>query len=138
MAGQPHIQALLDREMPALLAQARPLAGALRACPGHLAAAGCRELGRRLAAEPADIALARRVFIASGHPEVLAQQALGDGLSAALEQVRHWSRHELDELAQSMEGRAELVQSFRKWRKADRGGRPRWRLGRAGAAAPRT
>jgi GTPase-associated protein 1, N-terminal domain type 2/GTPase-associated protein 1, C-terminal domain/GTPase-associated protein 1, middle domain len=137
-AGEPQIQALLDREMPALLARARPLAGALHACPGHLAAAACRELGRRLAAEPADIPLARRVFSASGHPEVLAQQALGEELSAALEQVRYWSRHELDALAQSMEGHAELVQSFRKWRKAGRGGRPRWRLGRAGAAAPRT
>jgi hypothetical protein len=137
-AGEPHIQALLDREMPVLLARARPLAGALHACPDNLAAAACRELGRRLAAEPADIPLAQRVFIASGHPEVLARQALSEELSASLEQVRHWSRHELDALAQSMEGRAELVQSFRKWRKAGRGGRPRWRPGRAGAAAPRT
>lgn len=137
-AGEPHIRALLDREMPALLAQARPLAGALRACPGDLAAAACRVLRRRLATEPADIALARRVFAASGHPEVLAQQALGEGLAAALEQVRHWRRHDLDALAESMKGRTELAESFRKWRKASRGGRPRFRLGWARSAAPWT
>jgi len=137
-AGEPHIRVLLEREMPGLLARARPLAGALGECPGDLAAAACQELRRRLAAEPPDIGLARRVFVASGHPEVLAQPTLVEGLSAALEHVRHWSRHDLDDLAQSMEGHAELAQSFRKWRKASRGGRPRWRPGRPGAAAPRT
>ncbi|HEX5301463.1 MAG TPA: GTPase-associated protein 1-related protein [Streptosporangiaceae bacterium] len=137
-AGEPPIRALLDRELPALLARARPLAGALCACPDDLAAAACRVLRRRLATEPADIALARRVFIASGRPEILAQQALAEGLSAALEQVGYWSRHDLDALAESMAGHAELAQSFRRWRKANRGGRTRWRPGRAGSAAPRT
>ena len=41
-------QALLDREMPALLARARPLGRRAARCPGDLAAAFCREL-RRLA-----------------------------------------------------------------------------------------
>jgi hypothetical protein len=69
---------------------------------------------------------------------VQAQPGLGEGLSAALEEIRHWDRHDLDDLAQSMDGRAELAQSFRTWRKAGRGGWPRWLPGRAGPAAPGT
>jgi hypothetical protein len=137
-AGEAETRALIERELPALLARARPLAAALHGCPGDLAAAFCRALHRWLAAEPPDITLARRVFIASGHPEVQAQPGLGEGLSAALEEIRHWDRHDLDDLAQSMDGRAELAQSFRTWRKAGRGGWPRWLPGRAGPAAPGT
>jgi hypothetical protein len=135
-AGEADTRALIERELPALLARARPLARALAGCPDDLAAAFSRALHSWLAAEPPDITLARRVFIASGRPEVLAQPGLGEGLSAALEEVRRWDRHDLDDLAQSMDGRAELAEAFRTWRKAGRGGWPRWLPGRAGPAAP--
>jgi hypothetical protein len=118
---------LLEQEVPRLLARAARLGRALRGCPSDLAAAFCRELDDRLAPMRADVTLARRVFIASSHPDVLAQPVLSEAMAAALEQVRHWSRHDLGALAQSMGDNAELAESFRTWRKARRGERARWR-----------
>jgi len=120
---------LLEHELPRLLARAARLGRALRGCPSELAAAFCRELDDRLAPMRSDITLARRVFIASGHPDVLAQPSLSEAMAAALEQVRHWSRHDLGALAQSMGDNAELAELFRTWRKARRGERARWRRG---------
>ena len=127
---------LLERELPRLLARATPLGRALRGCPGDLAAAFCRELDDRLAPMRSDTALARRVFSASGHPDVMAQPALSERMAAALEQVRHWSRHDLGALAQSMDDDAELAESFRKWRKARRAEQSRWRRGWTRPAEP--
>ena len=120
---------LLERELPRLLARAAPLGRALRGCPGNLAAAFGLELEDRLAPIHPDITLARQVFLASGHPDVLAQPALSERIDAALEQVRQWNRHDLGVLVQSMDNDAELAESFRRWRKARRGERARWLRG---------
>jgi hypothetical protein len=127
---------LLERELPRLLARARQLGRALRGCPGDLATAFCLELDDRLAPMRSDTRLARRVFIASGHPDVLAQPALSERMAAAFEQVRHWSRHDLGALAQSMDDDAGLAESFRRWRKARRGERARRLFGGARPAGP--
>ena len=132
-AGTRH---LLEHELPRLLARATRLGRALRGCPGDLAAAFCRELDDRLAPMRSDITLARRVFIASGHPDVLAQPALSEAMAAALEQVRRWSRHDLGALAQSMGDNAELAESFRTWRKGRRGERARRLFGGTRPAKP--
>lgn len=129
---------LLDRELPALLARARPLSGALRGCPDGVAATFCLALHDWLAPVRADTTLAREVFIASGHPDVLAQTTLSERLMTALEQVRRWSRRDLSALAQSMGNDAWLAQSFRRWQKARRGGWPSKRLGGEGPTAQGT
>lgn len=129
---------LLERELPALLARARPLGRALRGCPDDLVAAFCRELQDRLAPTRADINLARRVFIVIGLPDAAAQPLLGEGLMTAFEQVRLWSRHDLGTLAESMDKDAELAQSFRRWRKARRGEWARRLLGGTGPSAQGT
>ena len=116
---------LLERELPALLAQARPLAAALRGWPADLTEAFGRELDDRLSPAHPDPALAGRVFAASGRPEVLAQRALSERLAAALEQISQWSRQDLSVLAHSLGDDSELAQSFRQWRKAHRSGRGR-------------
>jgi hypothetical protein len=129
---------LLERELPALLARAQPLGMALRGCPGQVAAAFCRKLDDWLAPMPADIPLAWSVFSARCHPEVLAQPALSERLAAAFEQVRRWSRRDLGALARSMDNDAELVASFRKWRKAGQGRLARKFSGFPGGAASGT
>jgi hypothetical protein len=126
---------LLERELPALLAGARSLSRALRGCPDDLAAAFCRALDDWLAPMRADTTLARRVFSASRHPDVLAQPTLSERLTTAFEQVRQWSRRDLGALAQSMDNDVDLAQAFRRWRKARRA----LRLpGRAGPTAQGT
>jgi hypothetical protein len=128
---------LLERDLPALLARASPLGRALRGCPEDLAAAFCRELQDWLAPIRADTALARRVFAALAHPDVLGQPALGERLTAAFEQVRRWRRHDLGTLAKAMENDADLAQSFREWREARRGKLARKFLGGTGPPAQR-
>lgn len=122
---------LLEGRLPGLLARASPLGVALRGCPDGLAEAFCYRLQDWLAPMRADIRLARRVFIASGHPDVAGQPTLREKLTAAFEQVRRWSRRDLGALAQSIDNDAELAQAFRQWRKARRDELARKFLGRA-------
>jgi hypothetical protein len=127
---------LLERELPALVARARPLTAALRGCPDDLTAPLCRELDARLGPAQPDTALARQVFAATGHPEVLARPVLSERLAAVLEQVGRWSGHDLGVLAHSLDDDAELAQSFRKWRQARRSGRTRRLFGGGGPQVP--
>ena len=129
---------LLEREVAVLLAGARPLGAALRGCPAGLAAAFCAALGEWLAPARGDTRLAREVFAAGHDPGALDQPALGEQLMTAFGQVRQWSRRDLSELAELMNDDMALAQSFRRWRKAGRGGRPRRLLGGAGPAAQGT
>ena len=107
-----------------LLARATPLAPALRGCPDEVAAAFCGELDDWLAPMRSDITLARQVFIASSHPDLAASPATRERLRRP-EAVRRWNRHDLGDLAQTMDDDAELAQSFRKWRKGRRDERAR-------------
>jgi len=138
MADDDDIRGLLERELPAVLAGARPLGEALRGCPDDVAAAFCQALRHWLAPSRADIPLAREVFMVSGHPEAQAKPALSERLTAAFEQVRQWSRADLHALAGSMDGDQELARSFQRWRKSGRGEWPRRLLGGAGPSAPGT
>ena len=122
---------LLEGRLPGLLARARPLGVALRGCPDEVAAAFCDQLRDWLAPMRADIRLARRVFIASSHPDLAAPRALCERLLVAFEPVRRWSRRDLGALAQSMDNDADLAQAFRQWRKARRGELARKLLGGA-------
>jgi hypothetical protein len=131
-------QEMLEREVPVLLAGARPLAAALRDCPRGLAAAFCQPLGDWLAADRADTGLAREVFMAGHDPAVLDQPALSGQLMTAFERVRQWSRRDLSVLAQSMGDDMALAQSFRGWRKAGRGDWPRWLPGGTGPSRQET
>jgi hypothetical protein len=112
---------MLDRTLPGLLIEADPLGRALRGCPMPVAAIFCRKLDESLAPLPADIALARRVYVALAHPEVLAQPLLTEWLAASFEQVRKWHRRDLSALAQVLENDAGMAQSFKAWRDAHRG-----------------
>jgi GTPase-associated protein 1, N-terminal domain type 2/GTPase-associated protein 1, C-terminal domain/GTPase-associated protein 1, middle domain len=114
-------RSLLDQYLPPLLSEAEPLGGALGGCPDGLAAAFCRELGTRLA-PPADVALARRVFVAMTDPDVLDEPALTDRLPAAFERVRGWRRRDLGALARALADDEELAQLFQVWRDEQRGG----------------
>jgi hypothetical protein len=129
---------LLDRELPAMLARARPLGPALHGCPAALMAAFCVALRYWLEPAGADVALARRVFAASRDPVLAAQPALGGQLMTAFEQVRRWNRRDLSVLARSMNDDPALAQSWQRWRKTPRGERPRWLLGGAGRSAQGT
>jgi GTPase-associated protein 1, N-terminal domain type 2/GTPase-associated protein 1, C-terminal domain/GTPase-associated protein 1, middle domain len=125
---------LLDRRLPPLLSETDPLGGALRGCPDGVTAALCRELGARLAPAPADVALAMRVFVALADPDVLAQPALTEQLTAAFEQVRRWRRRDLGALARALAGDEEMAQLFQAWREEQRSGLARRLFG--GGAAP--
>ena len=114
-------RSLLDQYLPPLLSEAEPLGGALGGCPDGLAAAFCRELGARLA-PPADVALARRVFVAMTDPDVLDEPALTDRLPAAFERVRGWRRRDLGALARALADDEELARLFQAWRDEQRGG----------------
>jgi hypothetical protein len=129
---------LLDDRLPGLLARASPLGVALRGCPDEVAAAFCGQLPDWLAPMQADIGLARRVFIASRHPDLVASPALRDRLLDAFEAVRRWNRRDLGALAQSVDNDAELAQAFRQWRKPRRDELARKFHGRAGPPAPGT
>jgi len=113
---------LLDRHLPPLLSETEPLGGALRACPDGVTAAFCRELKARLARAPADVALARRIFVALADPDVLAQPALTERLTAAFGQVRGWRRRDLGTLAGALAGDEEMPQLFQAWREEQRSG----------------
>jgi hypothetical protein len=108
-------RSLLDRHLPPLLSEAEPLSGALRGCPDGVAAAFCRELGTRLA-PPADVTLARRVFVAMTDPDVADEPALTDRLPAAFERVRGWRRRDLGLLARALADDEELAGLFQAWR----------------------
>ena len=114
-------RSLLDQYLPPLLSEADPLGGALDGCPDGLAAAFCRELGARLA-PPADVALARRVFVAMTDPDVLDEPALTERLPAAFERVRGWRRRDLGALARALADDEELARLFQAWRDEQRGG----------------
>jgi hypothetical protein len=114
-------RSLLDHYLPPLLSEAEPLGGALGGCPDGLAVAFCRELGTRLA-PPADVALARRVFVAVTDPDVLDEPALTDRLPAAFERVRGWRRRDLGALARALADDEELARLFQAWRDEQRGG----------------
>jgi hypothetical protein len=129
---------LLERELPAALARARPLGPALRDCPGVLAAAFCLALRDWLDSSAADTPLARQVFAASRDPALADLPALSEMLMTSFEQVRRWSRRDLSGLAQSMGNDPALAQSFQRWRKTARGERPRWLLGGTGPSAQGT
>jgi len=126
---------LVDGRLPELLARASRLGMALRGCPDAVAAAFCEQLADRLAPMQADIRLARRVFIASRHPDLA---ALRERLLDAFEAVRRWNRRDLGALAESMDNDAELAQAFRQWRKPRRYELARKFLGRAGPTAQGT
>ena len=108
-------RSLLDRHLPPLLSEAEPLSGALRGCPDGVAAAFCHELGTRLA-PPADVTLARRVFVAMTDPDVADEPALTDRLPAAFERVRGWRRRDLGLLARALADDEELAGLFQAWR----------------------
>jgi GTPase-associated protein 1, N-terminal domain type 2/GTPase-associated protein 1, C-terminal domain/GTPase-associated protein 1, middle domain len=112
---------VLDRALPGLLIKADPLGRALRGCPRPVAAIFCGKLDECLAPMPADIALARRVYVALAHPEMFAQPLLNEWLTTSFEQVRKWHRRDLSALAQALENDAEVARSFRDWRDAHRG-----------------
>jgi hypothetical protein len=131
-AAGPGTREMLEREIPVLLAGARPLGVALRHCPPGLAEPFCLALRDWLAPARADSALAREVFTAGADAGVLAQPALSVQLMAAFEQVRQWDRRDLSALAKSMDDDAALARSFRRWWKGNRGGA--WRL--LGSAGP--
>jgi hypothetical protein len=114
-------RSLLDHYLPPLLSEAEPLSEALEGCPDGMAAAFCRELGGRLA-PPADVALARRVFVAMTDPDVLDQPALTDRLPAAFEPVRGWRRRDLGLLARALADDGELAELFQAWRDEQRSG----------------
>jgi hypothetical protein len=137
-AADSGIRELLEREVAVLLAGARPLAAALRDCPAGLATAFCGALSEWLAPARGDTRLAMEVFTAGHDPGALGQPALGEQLMTAVGQVRQWSRRDLSELAGLMNDDMALAQSFRRWRKAGRGGGPRRLLGGAGPSAQRT
>ena len=126
---------LLDRHLPPLLSETEPLGGALRDCPDGVTAALGRELEARLTPAPADVALARRVFVALADPDVLAQPALTERLTAAFEQVREWRRRDLGTLARALADDEEMAQLFQAWREEQRSGLAR-RLFGGGAGRP--
>jgi hypothetical protein len=121
-AADDETRRLLDRELPPLLARARPLGRALRGCPANLAAALGGWLWDALAPGRADTVLARKIFAARADPDLLAQPALGERLTAAFEQVQDWRRRDLATLAKAMADDPALAQAFREWREARRGG----------------
>ena len=121
-AADDETRRLLERELPPLLARARPLGRALRDCPVNLATAWGGWLRDALAPGRADTALARKIFAARADPDVLAQPALGERLATAFEQVCDWRRRDLAALAKAMADDPGLAQAFREWRETRRGG----------------
>ena len=128
-------QRLLERDLPALMAQASPLASALRGCPEGVAAAFCRKLTERLAPLRPDVALAARVFAVLTQADALARPSLTQSLAEAFEQVRAWRRRDLDALAHILEEDGETARSFQTWRDARTGGLVR-RLFRGSHGSP--
>jgi hypothetical protein len=122
---------MLDGALSGLLIEADPLGRALRGCPRPVAEIFCRKLDESLAPLPADVALARRVYVALAHPEVFARPLLNEWLTTSFEQVRKWHRRDLNALAQALENDAGMVQSFKAWRDTHRGALARKILGGA-------
>ncbi len=127
-------RALLDRELPRLLAEAEPLGRALRNCPEHLAPLVRDELFSRLSQDQADIWLARRVFLALVSPDVRGQPAIAASLTAAFEAVRDWRRADLSALGHALT-RDRMTTQFQAWRAEQRTGLARRVFG-AGPGAP--
>jgi len=126
---------LLDRHLPPLLGETEPLGPALRDCPDGVTAALGRELEARLTPAPADVALARRVFVALADPDVFAQPAVTERLTAAFDRVREWRRRDLGTLARALADDEEMAQLFQAWREEQRSGLAR-RLFGGGAGRP--
>jgi hypothetical protein len=127
---------LLDTELPPLLADADPLAAALRGVPPGIAAAFCHSLVSWLAASRADVRLARRVFVALGDPDVLARPLLAEWLLAAFEPVREWRRRDLATLSRAL-GTGEPAARFQAWKDEQRTGLARKVLGAGRGPAER-
>jgi hypothetical protein len=128
---------LLDRRLPPLLSETEPLGWALRGCPDGVTAAFGHEVEARLTPAPADVPLARRVFLALADPDVLAQPALTDRLTAAFERVGRWRRRDLGTLARALADDEEMAQLFQAWREEQRSGLARRLFGRGhGPPAP--
>jgi len=121
----------LERDLPALLAEAQPLGRALRGCPDGVAVAFCAHLEGRLTPARPEVPLAARLFAALAHPDVADQPALAERLDVTFEQVREWRRRELNLLARALEPDKELAVLFQAWRDEQRTGLAR-RLFRAG------
>lgn len=112
----------LERDLPALLAEAEPLGRALRGCPEGVAVAFCADLESRLTPSRAEVPLAARVFASLAHPDVAAQPALTERLDATFEQVREWRRRDLSMLARALESDKGLAVLFQAWRDEQRTG----------------
>jgi hypothetical protein len=73
--------------------------------------------------------------VALADPDVLAQPALTERLTAAFEQVREWRRRDLGTLARALADDEEMAQLFQAWREEQRSGLAR-RLFGGGAGRP--
>ena len=112
---------LLESQVPVLLAEAKPLGAALRNCPPGMARAFCGAVTSWLVPERADVRLARRVFVALGDPDVLAQPGLAGSLRMAFEPVRDWRRRDLSNLARALADDG-LAEPFQDWKDEQRSG----------------
>jgi hypothetical protein len=115
LTADDHVRRVLTRDVPPLLARADPLAGALRNCPDGLAIAFCDELNRRLSPLRAEAALAARVFVALGHPDVRAQASLTRRLTEVFGHVSEWRRGDIKWLARALEPDPAAARRFRAW-----------------------
>jgi hypothetical protein len=75
--------------------------------------------------------------VALADPDVLAQPALTEQLTAAFEQVRRWRRRDLGALARALAGDEDMAELFQAWREERRSGLARRLFGGGpGRAAP--
>jgi hypothetical protein len=118
---------LLERDVPARLAEARPLDQALTGCPAEISAAFGQLLAERLNAAQPDLGLARRLFAAICHPDVTGP-ALAQWLGGPFDQVGSWRRRDVIALGQLLEEDG-LADAFQAWRDTHRGPLTRKLLG---------
>jgi hypothetical protein len=118
---------LLERDLPARLAEARPLDQALTGCPAEVTGAFGRLLADRLNAAQPDLGLAQQLFEAICHPDVTGP-ALAQWLSGPFEQVATWRRRDAIALGQMLEDDG-LADAFKTWRDTHRGPLTRKLLG---------
>lgn len=118
---------LLIRELPARLAEARPLDQVLSGCPPEVVAAFGQLLTERLNAAQPDLGLAQQLFVAINHPDVTGP-ALAQWLGGPFEQVGTWRRRDAIALGQRLEENG-LADAFQAWRDTHRGPLTRKLLG---------
>lgn len=119
-ATDSRMRAVLDQDLPALLATAQPLGPALRGCPDQVALAFGAELASRLVPPRADVVLAARVFAALADPGVAGQSALAGQLALAVQPVRSWSRRDLGALSRALDSDRAAAKLLRTWREHSR------------------